>query len=150
MIDERGQNLGVLPTHEALKLALERHVDLIEIVPNAKPPVAKLIEIGKYRYETEKALKKQRAKERKDITKTVQISFGAKIHDLEVWARKAEEFLNEGHKVQIVMRLRGRQKAHRNLAYEKLQNFFKIIPIPVKVMQEQRTPQGFQALIAKE
>jgi len=149
LVDDRGQNLGVMSLEAALRLAHERNLDLVETAPNAKPPVVKLINYGKYRYAEEKALKKQRAKERKDILKTVQISFGAKIHDLEFRAKQAAEFLSEGYRVEIAMRLRGREKAHQDLAYEKMHQFLKIIPLPIKVIQERKSPLGFQILIGK-
>lgn len=149
VVDEEGRNLGVFSLSEALKLAQERDLDLIETAPNATPPVAKIMSYGKYRYEGEKAQRKQRAKERKDTVKTVQISVRAQLHDLAIQAKKSSEFLEEGHRVQVILRLRGREKAHPNIAYEKLQQFLKIIPIEIKVVQERKTPQGFQALITK-
>lgn len=105
---------------------------------------------GKYKYEEEKAERKKRAKERKDITKTVQISFGAQLHDLEIRAKQAAGFLEEGYKVLVAMRLRGREKAHRDIAHEKLQNFLKLIPVSLKVIQERKTPHGFHAMVMKD
>lgn len=123
---------------------------MIETAPNAKPPVAKMMSLGKYRYEEEKAERRKRAKERKDIIKTVQIGFGAQLHDLEIRARQAEGFLESDYKVLIAMRLRGREKAHRDIAQEKLHTFLKLISVPLKVVQERQAPQGFRVLIIKE
>lgn len=150
MIDEQGQNLGVLPLEKALEEARSRGLDLIEIAPNANPPVAKIMSFGKYKYEKEREARKIRAKAHKDVIKTVRITFGAGLHDLGTRARQAEEFLNAGNRVQIEMRLRGRQKGKQPLAYEKLHNFLKMLPVEVKVLNERRTPNGFLVLINKQ
>ena len=149
VVDPEGRNLGILPLTEALKLAQERQLDLIEMAPNAKPPVAKLMDYGKYRYQEERARRKQMAKERKDVMKTVRVTFGAKIHDLEVKAKKAKEFIAQGHRVQIEMRLRGREKAHQDVAHKKLKDFLNLLPGEIRVVQERKSPQGFIVLIGK-
>jgi translation initiation factor IF-3 len=149
VVDAEGKNIGVFDLAEALRMAEDRGVDLIEIAPSANPPVAKLIPYGKYKYEEERSRRKQRAKERRDVVKTIRITFGASLHDLEIKMRKLVEFLNEGYRCQVEMRLRGREKAHQSLAYEKLQKFLKLAPMELKILQERRTPNGFLVMVGK-
>ena len=116
VIDETGNNLGVLPLQEALKLAKEKGLDLIEIAPTAKPPVAKIMNYDKYRYQETKKLKKQRAQQKIQELKQVRISARAAEHDLKIKADKVNEFLAEGDIVEIHLIMRGREKAHKDWA----------------------------------
>jgi translation initiation factor IF-3 len=150
VIDEKGQNLGVFSLSDALRLANERGTDLIETAPNAHPPVAKLMDYGKFKYQEARAQRKQWAKERRDVIKTVRLTFGAQIHDLEIKAKKVQELMSEGHRVQIDMRLRGREKAHQDIAQKKIKAFMNLLPEAVEVLQERKTPQGFILLIGKK
>lgn len=118
VIDEDGQQLGVLSRSEALKTAEEQGLDLVEISPNADPPVAKIIDWGKYNYQRTKQLQKN-----KRGTKTLEVKqmrFGLKIgdHDLEVKCRKVSNFLEAGHKVKITVFYRGRELAHKELGFK--------------------------------
>lgn len=122
VIDEQGSNLGVLKTSEALKIAKERGLDLIEVSPLSKPPVARILDFDKYRYQQEKKLKKQKSGA-KEETKQVQISVRSAQNDLMVKAKRANNFLAKGHVVRIVMVLRGRERANRDFAKEKLNLF---------------------------
>jgi translation initiation factor IF-3 len=103
---------------EALKVAEEAGVDLVEISPNADPPVAKVIDWGKYQYQLMKQQKKNRQSNKASELK--QIRFGLKIgaHDLEIKLRKVREFLDEGHKVKLQVFFRGREMAHREIGYQ--------------------------------
>lgn len=123
MISESGENLGVMNRDAALSLAKEKGLDLVEISPNAKPPVARIISFDKYRYQQEKKEKQQRQKQKRTELKQIQISVGEAKHDLERKANKAQEFLEEGNAVEILLVLRGRQKAHKDFAKQKLQEF---------------------------
>lgn len=136
VIDDKEGNLGIMPLEAALKLAAEKGVDLIEIVPNAKPPIAKAISFDKFRYQKEKELKKQRASQKVSELKQIQITARAAKHDLETQIKKIEDFLNEGHKIQIVLVLRGREKYNRQWAFQKLDEFLKMIPIEYKITME--------------
>jgi translation initiation factor IF-3 len=149
VIDETGANLGVLPLEEALRLAKEKNLDLIEIAPNANPPVAKLMEYGKYLYEKERQDRRKRAKERKDVVKTIRLTFGMSQHDMAIRARKALELFKDSNRLQIQMLLRGRQKVHPEVAKKKLEGFLLLLPESIKIISEEKTPQGFQLLIAK-
>ena len=110
IIDDQNQNIGVLSIKEALELAQNRGLDLIEISPNANPPVAKIMDFGKYQYETAKKLKKAKAGAKPTETKSVQIKIGTGDHDLELKAKTASKWLKEGHRIKIELFLAGRAK----------------------------------------
>lgn len=118
VIDEDGGQLGVLTRSEALRMAEDRELDLVEISPNADPPVAKIVDWGKYNYQRTKQLQKN-----KKNTKTLEVKqmrFGLKIsdHDLGVKLRKVTDFLIAGHKVKITAFYRGRELAHKELGFK--------------------------------
>lgn len=146
-----GANLDVLQTSEALRLAKEKGLDLVEISPTANPPVAKIISFDKYRYQEEKKWKKQRARQKIQEMKQVQISVKEAEHDLEIKASRVNKFLDEGHKVEIVLVLRGREKAHQDFAKQKLKNFMKIVNPDHKVLMDIKyTGRGFNTQIIKK
>ncbi|MEK7548874.1 MAG: translation initiation factor IF-3 [Patescibacteria group bacterium] len=138
IVDEVEGNLGVMSLEAALKLASDKGLDLIEIAPMVKPPVAKIISFDKFRYQKEKELKKQRGGQKISELKTVQISARAAKNDLETQAKKIEKFLNEGNKVEISLRLRGREKYNRDWARQKLNEFIAMIPVEYKIAMEPR------------
>lgn len=115
--------LGVLSTTDALAKAKEAGLDLVEISPKADPPVAKIIDYGKFLYDQKK--KEQQAKKatKSAEMKGIRLSFRIGVGDLDRQRKNAEEFLSNGHPVRIQMILRGREKAHKNLAFEKLKEF---------------------------
>ncbi len=145
IVDETGKNLGIMPREAALKLAEEKGLDLIEIAPTAQPPVAKIISFDKFRYQKEKELKKQRAVQKISELKQVRISARAAKNDLGIKAKKTEEFLNKGHKVEIMLRLKGREKYNRDWARYKLEEFLKMITVEYKITMEPRF--GGQGLV---
>lgn len=118
MIDENGQQLGVLTRQEALQVAREQELDLVEISPNADPPVAKVIDWGKYNYQRTKQLQKNKRNAKNLEVK--QMRFGLKIsdHDLGVKLKKVNGFLEAGHKVKLVIFYRGRELAHKDLGFK--------------------------------
>jgi translation initiation factor IF-3 len=118
VIDEDGQQLGILSKNEALKLAEEQGLDLVEISPNADPPVAKIVDWGKYNYQRTKQL--QKSKKNAKSLEVKQMRFGLKIgeHDLGVKLRKVTDFLETGHKVKITVFYRGREMAHKDLGFK--------------------------------
>ena len=118
VIGGSGEQLGIMSRQEALKLAEEAGVDLVEISPNADPPVAKIIDWGKYQYQKMKEQQKNRRSSKQSELK--QMRFGLKIGsgDLEIKLRKIRAFLSEGHKVRIQIFYRGREMAHKELGYE--------------------------------
>jgi translation initiation factor IF-3 len=118
VIDEDGNQLGILSRNEALQAAIDRDLDLVEISPDAQPPVAKIVDWGKYNYQRTKQL--QRTKRNSKSLDLKQMRFGLKIseHDLQVKLRKVTDFLEEGHKVKIVIFYRGRELAHKDLGFK--------------------------------
>lgn len=118
VIDENGNQLGVLSRHEALDAAREAGLDLVEISPNADPPVAKIVDWGKYNYQRTKQLQKNRRNTK--ATELKQMRLGMKIsdHDLEVKLNKVDKFLDAGHKVKITVFYRGRENAHKDLGFK--------------------------------
>jgi len=117
VIDEDGKQLGIVSRAEALQLAEERGLDLVEISPNANPPVAKIIDWGKYTYQRTKQLQKNKRHSR--ALEVKQMRFGLKIseHDLGVKLRKVSGFLEAGHKVKLTVFFRGRELAHTDLGF---------------------------------
>lgn len=143
VIGEKGENLGILPLEKALSLARpEEGLDLIEIASSAKPPVCRLMSFDKYRYLEEKKEKKERAAQKSAELKQIQISARAAEHDLLIKIRQLEKFLEEGLQVEIKMRLRGREKFHKEWARQKLEEFLKMITIEYKLI----TPPKFSGL----
>jgi translation initiation factor IF-3 len=110
VIDSENQNLGILSIKEALELAQSKGLDLIEISPNANPPVGKIMDFGKYQYEASKKLKKAKAGAKPTETKSIQIKIGTGDHDLELKAKTTSKWLNEGHRIKIELFLPGRAK----------------------------------------
>jgi translation initiation factor IF-3 len=139
----------VLSLEEALRLAQAKNLDLIEIAPTANPPVARLMEYGKYLYQQERQERKKRAKERKDVVKTIRLTFGMSAHDMAIRAKKAGEFLQNSNKLQVQVILRGRQKAKSEIGKKKVEEFLLLLPATVKILSEEKTPRGFQILIGK-
>lgn len=142
--------MGVLSKEEALKLAQEKGLDLIEIAPTAKPPVAKIMSFDKFRYQKEKEFKKQRLAVKTDEFKQIRISVKAAQNDLLIKAKKVNEFLEGGSKVEIMMVLRGREKGNKSWARKKLDEFLKIIdPAHKVIMQPKDTGRGLVMQINK-
>lgn len=136
---------------DALKLSLGRGVDLVEIARDANPPVVKLISYDKYRYQKEKELKKERIAQKTAEMKQIQISAKAAKNDLMIKIRQLEKFMNEGHPIEISMRLRGREKYNKDWARQKINEFLKMITIEYKVTSEPKFGgRGMLAQIAKK
>ena len=150
-MDEKAGNLGIMETAEALRLAQERGLDLIEIAPGAKPPVCKIMDFGKFKYEREKGEREHGKKQKDTEVKGLRIGFKTGKHDLEMRARQAEKFLSGGDKVKVDMRLTGREKAHKDLALKKFNEFLSMIQAPFMLeAPPKKLPNGFIAIIAKQ
>lgn len=108
---------------QARKIAQEKQLDLVKIAPDAKPPVCKIINYSKYRYEQMKKEKEARKKQKIIVTKELRISLNIDVHDLEVKTKKAFQFLNDGNKVKLSIRFRGREMGHADLAHELINKF---------------------------
>lgn len=151
VIDTDGNNLGVLKREEALRIAQEKGVDLIEIAPTAKPPVARIISFDKFRYQEEKKEKKQRLTQKSKDLKQIRITPRAAQNDLRVKADLVDKFLEEGHKVEINLFLRGREKANKEWGLQKLNDFLKMIKIPHQVtMEAKQSGRGYAVQIVKK
>ena len=117
MIDESGNQLGILAPFDALKIARERGLDLVEVSPNAVPPVCRIQDYGKFLYEKDKSENAARKKQKVIIIKEVKFSVTVDEHDYQTKKNQAVRFLSEGNKVKASLRFRGRQMAHRDLGY---------------------------------
>lgn len=150
VIDDRGNQLGVMPTFEALRLASERNLDLVEVGPQIRPPIAKIMDYGKYMYRKERQ-KKGPVKQKGQEVKTVRVGFKTGAHDLKFKSEQIDKFLKEGCIVRIELTLRGREKALAHIGREKLENFIKFISETYLVQQEpKRSPYGWLTIIKKE
>jgi translation initiation factor IF-3 len=125
LIDDEGNQLGIVPTQEALRMAKDKDLDLVEVSPNANPPVCKILDFGKYRFEQEKKLRE--SKKNQNVLKLKEIRMQPKIGsgDLDTKAKHVQEFLNEGDKVKITVRFRGRELAHTELGFDVLNEVLK-------------------------
>ncbi len=123
VVDENGEQLGVLPTFEALRLAQERNLDLVEVAPNAVPPVCRLLDFGKFQYEKQKKEREARRTQKVIEIKEIRLRPRTGEHDLDVKVRQALVFLQEGSKVRVTVRFRGREIQHPEIAREQLSEF---------------------------
>lgn len=123
VIDEEGQQLGIMPTYEALRLAQERGLDLVEVAPNAVPPVCRLLDFGKFQYERQKKEREARKAQKIIEVKEIRLRPRTGEHDLDVKVRQALAFLAEGAKVRVTVRFRGREITHPEIAREQLTEF---------------------------
>ena len=132
-------------------MAQERGLDLIEIAPTARPPVTRIMDFGKFKYEREKGEREHGKKQKEGEVKGVRLGFTTGRHDLSLRAGQAKKFLEEGNKVRVEMRLRGREKAHRDFALRKFNDFLSLIPVEFTLeMPPKKLPQGFIAVISKK
>ena len=123
VIDQNGEQLGVMPTRKALELAEQAQLDLAKIVPNAQPPVCKLMDYDKYRFEQAKKEREIRKNQKVVIIKEVQLSATIEENDVLTKAKNAIRFLNEGNKVKVSIRFRGRQITHTEVGLKVMQDF---------------------------
>jgi translation initiation factor IF-3 len=133
VITEDGEQVGVLTLKEALNLAQEHALDLVEISPNAKPPVVKLISYDKFKYQQQKLEQQQRKNAKKIEVKTIRLSARIGSHDAEVKAKQADEFLKEGNLIKIELRLKGREQAFGEIGEKQVKNFQSLIKSGYKV-----------------
>lgn len=152
VIGANGENLGVISLNEALKAADEAGLDLIEISPKAKPPVAKITDFGQFRYETKRKASEVKSKSHVTETKSVQVKVMTGEHDQQLKARRAAEWLSQGHRVKADLFLSGRYK-YMEPAFlkERLQRFLKIIPIEYKIADPiKKSPKGYTVTLERD
>lgn len=123
LIDVDGEQLGVVPINKALDTAFERKLDLVKVAPNAKPPVCRIMDYGKYKYEMAKKEKEARKNQKVINVKEVRLTPNIEIHDLNVKARRANDFLKAGDKVKVSVRFRGREMGNTNVGRVVLNDF---------------------------
>lgn len=121
VIDEEGENLGVMITREAIEQAAEVGLDLVEVSPNADPPVCKFLDIGKYKYEAQKKANIARKTQRTQEIKEIKMRPNIDDHDYDTKMKKVVDFIGEGDKVKVTLRFRGREMAHQQLGMQLLQ-----------------------------
>lgn len=151
VITEAGENLGTITPAAALAIAKEQELDLVEVSPQAVPPVCRIIDYGKLQYHQAKQAQQAKAKQKKVETKGVRLGYRTEKHDLFFKKTQAEKFMLKGNKIKIDMMLRGREKAMAEKAKENLRAFVQSIAVPHKIEEDiTKGPRGFSILIAPE
>ncbi len=120
LIDEKGEQRGIIPTLEAIELAKQASADLVEVSPNANPPVCKILDYGKFKFDQEKRRKESKKKQKQVKLKEIRMQPKIEKHDLEFKTKHIKEFLDEGNKVKVTIRFRGRELAHTELGRDVL------------------------------
>lgn len=139
LIDDKGTNHGIVPTSKALQMAEEADLDLVLISPNQAPPVAKILDYGKYKYELAKKAKEAKKKQHVVEVKEVKVRYKIDVHDYEVRLKSVRKFISQGNKVKIVVMLRGREMQHSNLAFELANRF--LADLANDPLQVEKNPQ---------
>ena len=152
VIGAEGENLGVISTKEALIKAKEVDLDLIEISPNAKPPVAKIMDYGKFQYDQKKKAKAQKAKAHNVEVKSVQVKVGTDENDLSIKAKRSSKWLEEGHRVKVELFLPGRTKyMDRDFLKERLERILKLITVEYRIAEEaKKNAKGIATIIERK
>ena len=151
VIGPKGENLGIISLSEALMKAEEAGLDLIEISPNAVPPVAKISDFGKFQYEENKKQKQAKSKAHTVETKTIQVKLGTGEHDLGLKAKKASEWLADGNRVKLDLFLPGRAKyLDQNFLKTRLDRILKLITVEYKIATPPtKSPKGLTVIVEK-
>lgn len=152
VIDSDGTNLGVITLEEALQKATAQSLDLIEISPNAIPPIAKIMEYGKFLYEQNKKQKKAKAGAKYTETKSVQVKVATGEHDLELKAKTASKWLKEGHRIKVELFLSGRSKyLDQPFLEERISRFLHLITEQYKIAEPlKKVPKGLMVTIERD
>ena len=141
VISQTGEQIGVMPLNQAMQLAEEAQLDLVKIAPQSKPPVCKIMDYGKYRFELAKKEKESKKNQKVVSLKEIRLSTTIDDHDMQVKARNCEKFLKSGDKVKVSLRFKGRQISHSQLGLNVLQEFHKLVE-PYCVMDKQPKMEG--------
>lgn len=152
VIGPAGENFGILATRDAIEKSREFGLDLIEISPNAQPPVCRITDYGKYKYEMKKRDKEVKAKAKVTETKEAQVKIGTSQNDMNIKAEKIGGWLREGHRVKIDLFLWGRYKYMEfNFLKERLERFLAIVPESYKIADEiKKSPKGLSVVIERD
>ena len=152
VIGHSGENLDVMPTHKALGIAREAGLDLIEVSPKARPPVARITDYGKYKYELKKKEKEIKSKSHVTETKVTQVKIGTGESDLARKAKRVGDWLSDGHRVKIDLFLWGRYKYMEfNFLKERLERFLAIVPVSYKMADDiKKSPKGLSVTLEQD
>lgn len=144
VLDANEEHVGVMSTEAALQMAVDQELDLILINPKGQPPVARIADFGQFKYQQEKDARKQKANSHESEIKGIRLSVRISDHDMEFRRKQAEKFLNRGDKARIELRLRGREKAHYDIAIAVVKKFIAQIEetMPIKYEQQIETQGG--------
>lgn len=123
LIGDEGEQLGIIPSREALRIAREKGLDLVMVSPTASPPVCRIMDFGRHKYETEKRARETKRKQHGGLMKELTVSYKIGQHDYEVRRRSIERFIGDGNKVKVTVRMRGREEQHSDLAVALLNRF---------------------------
>ncbi len=146
MIDGEGEPMGVFLIERAKEMAREQELDLVEVAPNANPPVCKIMDYGKYVYRQQKIERKHKAQQKQTEVKGIRISLRTDTHDLEVRAKQAKKFLLARNLVKVTLMFRGREAAHLHLGHEKLNELYKMLEGVAKI-EDSAKRQGNQLIM---
>ncbi len=138
LIDHEGKRIGVVDTPQALEMAREVGMDLVEVAPNSRPPVARILDYGKYKYEQSKKAHESKKKQHQSKLKTVRLRPKTDPHMLEIRVEKAREFISRGDKVQVMILFRGREMVHQELGMKHCREVAQRLADMAKVEQEPR------------
>ncbi len=138
LLNDEGEQLGIISIDKALALAEEHGLDLIEISPNAKPPVVKLMAFDKFKYQQKKLEQQQKKKVKKVEVKTIRLSTKIALGDIQNKSKKADEFLSDGDWVKLELRMRGREQAFISVAEKQLETFITALTVPYRVEVEKK------------
>ncbi len=142
MIDVNGEQLGIVSAKQAIEIAAEKKLDLVKVSPNAKPPVCKIMDFGKYKYELSKKEKEVKKKQRVISVKEVRLSPKIEEHDLAVKANHAIKFLQNKDRVKVTLRFRGREMGYAQLGYNVMERFSKLIPSDIGMIEKKPVMEG--------
>lgn len=152
VVDDQGQPLGVLPVEKAIEIARSKELDLVEVSPKAEPPVCKILDYGQFKYQKEKEARKQRAQAKEVEMKEIRLSVRIGAHDRDVRVKQAAKFLERGDKVKVELPMRGREKAHKEVAEEVVSGFVEALKAyyPLRIEQELKYINGrFSTIVAR-
>lgn len=153
VLDEEGKNIGEMSKEEAVSLAAERELDLVEINPKGNPPVVRIIDFTEFKYQKEKQARKQKINSHVSEIKGIRLSLRISDHDMEIKANQAIKFLDRGDKVKLDLLLRGREAAKQDIAYDTVNRFVAQVAKTMEIREEQPTTrqgQKITAIIAKK
>ena len=150
VLGSKGENYGIISLKDALNKAEEAGLDLIEISAKAIPPVAKIMDYGKFQYDENKKLKSSKSRGHASEIKNIQVKIGTSEHDLELKAKKTSAWLQEGHKIKIDLFLTGRSRfLDFNFLKERLERILKLITVEFRAEEPKKTPKGLSVMIEK-